>query len=63
MAELAVKFAREDFSYCYTGMRDALHNLGITADRNTVERILNDNGIKSGKKTTRLWTGSMQKER
>jgi len=37
--------AEENLSWGYTRIRDALYNLGITTDRNTVKRILNDNGI------------------
>ena len=29
----------------YTRIRDALLNIGVTADRNTVKRVLNDNGV------------------
>jgi len=39
--------AEENLSWGYTRIRDALHNLGITTDRNTVKRILNDHGIES----------------
>ena len=45
LAGLVLKMAEENLSWGYTRIRDALHNLGITTDRNTVKRILNDNGI------------------
>jgi len=45
IAELVLKMAEENLSWGYTRIRDALHNLGITTDRNTVKRILNDHGI------------------
>ena len=45
IADLAVRIANENQSWGYTRIRDALHNLGITVDRNTVRRILNDHGI------------------
>jgi putative transposase len=45
IADLVVKMAEENLSWGYTRIRDALHNLGITTDRNTVKRILNDHGI------------------
>jgi len=45
IAHLVLKMAEENLSWGYTRIRDALHNLGITTDRNTVKRILNDNGI------------------
>jgi len=45
IANLVVKMAEENLSWGYTRIRDALHNLGITTDRNTVKRILNDHGI------------------
>ena len=38
--------------------RDALHNLGITVDRNTIKRILNDHGIEPAperKRTGKAW--------
>lgn len=45
IADLVVEMANENQSWGYTRIRDALHNLGITVDRNTVKRILNDHGI------------------
>ena len=45
IADLAVKMANENPSWGYTRIRDALFNLGITVDRNTVKRILSDHGI------------------
>ena len=44
IAGLTVRMAEENPSWGYTRIRDALHNLGITTDRNTVKRILNDSG-------------------
>ena len=46
IADLVVEMANENQSWGYTRIRDALHNLGITVERNTVKRILNDHGIK-----------------
>ena len=50
--------AGENHSWGYTRIRDALHNLGITTDRNTVKRILNDNGIEPApeRKRKTSWT-------
>ncbi len=45
IAGLVVEMAGKNQSWGYTRIRDALHNLGITVDRNTVKRILNDHGI------------------
>ena len=45
IADLVVKMADENQSLGYTRIRDALHNPGITVDRNTAKRILNDHGI------------------
>lgn len=45
IADLTVQMANENPSWGYTRIRDALLNLGITVDRNTVKRILNDHGI------------------
>ena len=40
IADLVVEMANENQSWGDTRIRDALHNLGITVDRNTVKRIL-----------------------
>jgi len=45
--------AEENLSWGYSRIRDALHNLGITTDRNTVKRILNDHGIEPAPKRKR----------
>ena len=45
IADLVVRMAKENSSWGYTRIRDALYNLGIAVDRNTVKRILNDHGI------------------
>jgi putative transposase len=45
IADLVLEIADENQSRGYTRIRDALYNLGITVDRNTVKRILNDHGI------------------
>ena len=45
--------ANENQSWGYTRIKDALHNLGITTDRNTVKRILNDHGIEPAPERTR----------
>jgi len=45
IADLAVRMANENPSWGYTRIRDALFNLGIAVDRNTVKRVLNDHGI------------------
>ena len=43
--ELVVQFARDNPSWGYTGLRDALGNLGHQIDRNTIKRILLDHGL------------------
>ena len=40
MADLVVEMASKNQTWGYTRIRDALHNLGIIVDRNTVKRIL-----------------------
>ena len=40
MADLVVEMANKNQTWGYTRIRDALHNLGIIVDRNTVKRIL-----------------------
>ena len=45
VADLAAKMATENPSWGYTRIRDALFNIGITVDRNTVKRVLGDRGI------------------
>ena len=45
IADLAVQMATQNQTWGYTRIRDALHNVRITVDRNTVRRILNDHGI------------------
>ena len=45
IADLTIQMANENPSWGYTRIRAALLNLGITVDRNTVKRILNDHGI------------------
>ena len=40
IADLTVRIATQNPSWGYTRIRDALLNLGITVDRNTVKRIL-----------------------
>ena len=59
IADLVVKIADENQSWGYTRIRDALHNLGITVDRNTVKRILNDHGIEPAPE--RMKTGTSWK--
>jgi len=58
IADLVLKMAEENLSWGYTRIRDALHNLGITTDRNTVKRILNDNGIEPApeRKRKKRWS-------
>ncbi len=56
IADLVLEIAAENQSWGYTRIRDALHNLGITVDRNTVKRILNDHGIEPAPE--RLRTGT-----
>ena len=56
IADLAVKMATENPSWGYTRIRDALHNLGITVDRNTVRRVLNDYGIEPAPERMRTGT-------
>ena len=45
IADLVVQMAGDNPSWGYTRIRDALLNLGITVDRNTLKRVLNDPGI------------------
>ena len=56
IADLVVEMANENQSWGYTRIRDALHNLGITVDRNTVKRILNDHGIEPAPERKRTGT-------
>merc|ERR1711964_239069 len=53
IADLAVQMATENHSWGYTRIRDALHNVGITVDRNTIKRILNDHGIEPAPERSR----------
>jgi putative transposase len=43
--ELVVQFARDNPSWGYTRLRDALGNLGHQIDRNTIKRILLEHGL------------------
>ncbi len=45
IADLVIEMANENLSWGYTRIRDALYNIGITVDRNTAKRILNDRAI------------------
>ncbi len=56
IADLVLEMADENQSWGYTRIRDALHNLGITVDRNTVKRILNDHGIEPAPERKRTGT-------
>ena len=56
IADLVVEMANENQSWGYTRIRDALHNLGITVDRNTVKRILNDHDIEPAPERKRAGT-------
>jgi putative transposase len=56
IADLVLEIADENQSWGYTRIRDALHNLGITVDRNTVKRILNDHGIEPAPERKRTGT-------
>ena len=56
IADLAVHMATENPSWGYTRIRDALHNLGITVNRNTVKRILTDHGIEPAPERKRTGT-------
>ena len=56
IADLVVKIADENQSWGYTRIRDALRNLGITVDRNTVKRILDDHGIEPAPERKRTGT-------
>ncbi len=56
IADLVVEIANENQSWGYTRIGDALHNLGITVDRNTVKRILNDDGIEPAPERKRAGT-------
>ncbi len=56
MADFVVEMANKNQSWGYTRIRDALHNPGITVDRNTVKRILNDHGIELAPERKRTGT-------
>ena len=43
--KLVLKFARENPSWGYTRLRDALSNLGHQIDRTTIQRVLAENGL------------------
>ena len=45
LEQLIVRIARENSSWGYTRLQGALYNLGHDIGRNTVKRILFDNGI------------------
>ena len=55
IADLVVQMVTENHSWGYTRIRYALHNVGITVDRNTVKRILSDHGIDPAPER---WTGT-----
>ena len=56
IADLVVEMSNKNQSWGYTRIRDALHNLGIIVDRNTVKRILNDHGIEPAPQRGRTGT-------
>lgn len=56
IADLVLEIADENQSWGYTRIRDCLHNLGITVDRNTVKRILTDHGIEPAPERKRTGT-------
>ena len=56
IADLVVNIAGDNPSWVYTRIRDALLNIGITVDRNTVKRILNDHGIELAPERKRTGT-------
>ncbi|MBN2574405.1 MAG: hypothetical protein JXP73_07555 [Deltaproteobacteria bacterium] len=47
IAELVVRMARENESWCYTRIKGALQNLGYKLGRNPSKRILQEHGIDS----------------
>ena len=55
-ADNVVQMASDNPTWGYTRIRDALHNLGINVDRNTVKRILNDHGIEPAPERKRTGT-------
>ena len=58
IADQVVQMASNTPTWGYTRIRDALSNLGITVDRNTVKRILDDRGIEPAperKRTATPW--------
>ena len=56
IADQVVQMANDNPTWGYTRIWDALHNLGIMVDRNTVKRILNDHGIEPAPERKRTGT-------
>jgi len=55
IADLVVRMARENAGWGYTRLRDALRHLGHEIGRNTVKRILLDNGIAPAPERKTSW--------
>jgi transposase InsO family protein len=53
--ELVLLMARENPRWGYTRIRGALHNLGHEIARNTIKRILLENGFEPGRKLGMSW--------
>ncbi len=53
--ELVLLMARENPRWGYTRIREALHNLGHEIARNTIKRILLENGFEPGRKLGMSW--------
>ena len=53
ISDITIRMANENPSWGYTRIRDALLNLGITVNRNTVKRILSDHGIEPAPERSR----------
>ena len=53
ISDITVRMANENPFWGYTRIRDALLNLGITVNRNTVKRILSDHGIEPAPERSR----------
>jgi len=53
--ELVLRMARDNLRWGYTRIRGALHNLGHEIARNTIERILFENGFEPSREKGMSW--------